>query len=107
MATRKNTRTSTRSAAPTTSYDPLGEYQGVTKKVEGLSQLDRETWAEFNKFVSEQGPAVVKKYGLKNRDLGGGLAIAAWLASLVEDAERASQPRVDAAIRHLDPSIRE
>jgi hypothetical protein len=79
----------------------------VTKKFEGLSRLDRETWAELNKFVADEGPAVVKRYGLKRGDLDGGLAIAAWLASLVEDAERASQPRVDSAIRHLDPSIPE
>jgi hypothetical protein len=60
---------------------------------------------EFDKFVAEQGPAVIKEYGLEEGDLDdGGLAIAAWIASLVKDAEREKQPHVDATIRYLDPS---
>jgi hypothetical protein len=90
MATRKNKRTSSRKSAVTTSNQHSGN----------------EALAEFNKFVAEQGPTIIKMYGLEEGDLdGGGLALMAWIASLVKDAERAGQPQVDAAIQYLDPTI--
>jgi hypothetical protein len=90
MATRKNKRTSPRKSATTTS----NQHSGTG------------AWAGFNNFVAEQGPTIIKKYGLEEGDLdGGGLAIMAWIASLVKDAERAGQPQVDAAIQYLDPTI--
>jgi len=90
MATRKNKRTSSRKSAVTTSNQHSA----------------REALADFNKFVTEQGPTIIKKYGLEEGDLdGGGLALMAWIASLVKDAERAGQPQVDAAIQYLDPTI--
>ena len=109
MANRKNThksnrRTATATSNTATSNDPLGEEQGPMKQIYGLFRLEEATWAEFGKFVAEQGDAVVKEYGLEEGDLDGGLGIAAWIAYLCIDAERASQPQVDAAIRYLDPS---
>jgi hypothetical protein len=90
MATRKNNRTSTQKSAITTSSQHSG----------------RKALADFNKFVAEESPAIIKKYGLEEGDLdGGGLALMAWIASLVKDVERAGQSQVDAAIRYLDPSI--
>ena len=57
-----------------------------------------DAWAQFDKFVAEHQD---------DEDLadGGGLALMAWIASLVKDAERAQQSEVEAAIRYLDPSI--
>ena len=103
MATRKNTHKSNRGAAPAPANDPLGEEHGLMKRINGLFRLEEETWAELDKFVAEQGDAVVKKYELEEGDLDGALAIAAWIASLAEDAERETQPQVDASIRYLDP----
>jgi hypothetical protein len=76
MATRKNTHKSTRRAA----------------QKEGAARAD------FNKFVAEHQDD-------ENLAEGGGLALMAWIVSLVKDAEREQQPQVDAAIRYLDPSI--
>ena len=90
-----------RRTATATSDDPLGEYQEVIKRVHGLGRLEKETWAEVDKSIAEQGDAVAKEYGLEEGDLDGGLGIMAWIASLCKDAERANQPQVDAAVRHL------
>jgi hypothetical protein len=90
MAYKKSNRNSTRRSAITTSNQRSG----------------REALADFNKFVADQGPTIIKKYGLEEGDLdGGGLALIAWVASLVKDAECAGQSQVDAAIQYLDPAI--
>lgn len=105
MATKKNTDKSTRRAATATSNDPLGGDKVLRKRISGLFGLEAETWAECDKFIADQNPALLKEYGLEEGDLDGGLGIMAWIASLTKDAEREQQPRVDSAIQYLDPSI--
>jgi hypothetical protein len=98
---KSNPRTATATA---TSDDPLGECQEVVKRVHGLGRLEKDTWAELDKFIAEQGDAVAKEYGLEG-DLDDGMDIMLWIAYLCKDAERASQPQVDAVVRHLlEPS---
>jgi hypothetical protein len=89
-----------------TDDDPLGEVQEVMTRINGLFRLDKETWAELDRFIDEEGDAVIKEYGLEEGDLDdGAFAITAWIASLAKKAEREKQPQVDAAVRHLlEPS---
>lgn len=102
MATKKNTRNSNR--RPAGYSDPLGGEQAVMNRIDGLFVMEQDTWSELDAFVANRHDAILKEYELEEGDLDGGLAIAAWIASLVKDAERSQQPQVDAAIRYLDHS---